>query len=372
MPDAAADSGSTTPADAGATTAPAADATETTATPSPEASLSASASIPHGTTASTAPEGDEIDAEWDEFNKTAGETTATADPKDGSTKADDADADNDDDDTATVKLSDDDRQAIKRHQLDPDEIEALRNLKPESRQRWIANLDKRAKFTDDLQRQLREARGEKPDDGNDAADDDGAEGDNATRDTIAGAAKDDELEAAVQALHDEFEPYGFAGVGENLRNAFKHVAARQQAAIAPVQSVLQKVLGRLMNQDIESAFEKLELPDGIDKSDEKVRKQLLDEANLLLNGSFDFDKFNYAHAIPRAAQTLFHKQQQARQQAQAKRQKRESLRGTAEPVTRPASARPPMEDDDAFDEAYLKAQSTGDTATLERLRRGGG
>jgi hypothetical protein len=318
------------------------------------------------TTASDADE--DIDSEYAEFKG----TTTKAKPAQAASSDDDGDADNGDDDAdddgdAVDTLSDDDKQTIKRHGLDPDEIAALRALSPESRKKWIGNLDKRAKFTDDLQRQLAEIQGGKKPaaEAADGDDDDDAQANNAGADDDG-----DPINAATKEFADAFEPYGFTGLDAPLKKAFGAMAAQQKQAFAPIQKLLGAVLDRYTAEDQDAAFAALELPEGVDKTDAKIRKQILAEADLLLNGNFDFQKFNYRHAIPRAAQSVFNKQIQTAEKARKDRERRQALRGTAEPSTRAPSSKPVIDDDDAFDDEVLAAMKSGNTKKLEQLTAG--
>jgi hypothetical protein len=361
---------SESPAGATAATPASAAAPETPATTAPASSAAPETSDiveeqqqPETPAQQQADDVDDIDAEYEEFAKSQGEDGATQAKKEDPQAGDNAD----EPDADAADLSDTDREAIKRHGLDPDDITTLRNLTPDSRKRWIANLDKRAKFTDDvqkqnheLQQQLRELQGKKPGDGDNADD---QQGKDARADQQQRPAAPAEFDAAWKGVEESFEPFGFGEAVKPIRGAIESMG---QSITKGVQQQMAPIFARLMNDDIAAGFDKLELPEGVDKNDPKVREAIKKEADTLLSGSFDINNFNYRHAIERAGVNIYQSKIQQAEKARKDRERRASLRGTAEPSVRTPGVAPKLSDDD-FEDAALDAVLKGDSRRLEQI-----
>jgi len=350
-------------APAPAQTAP---ATEAAATPTPQAAVTEQQPKPETPVTET----DSDDVDYEEWNKGQQATT----PKDPSAPEPPDGEESDEEGQPPVgELSDTDKQAIKRHGLDPDEIAALRSLSPQTRAKWIANLDQRAKYTDTLQQQLRDLQGKKPADGDPA--DQTTEQQPAAQNQQQPTAPAD-FDAAWKEVEDNFGEYGFGDAVKPIKTAitsYANQAARTAIAQAIEQQLgpaLGKILGRIHTDDQAAAFESLELPEGIDKADKAVRDAILKEAETLLSGGFDIQNFNYRHAIPRAAINLYQKQLAAVEKSRKDRARRDSLRQTAEPSVRTPSTAPKLSDDEFEDEA-LQAVLNGDAKKLEQLQAAG-
>lgn len=125
-------------------------------------------------------------------------------------------------------------------------------------------------------------------------------------------------------------------------------------------------LDRLQNDDIEAAYNSLELPEGIDKNDPVVREQIINEASRDLQGRVDLVKNNFRHAIPRVAAQLFAKQHATADKQRVVAQRSRALRGSPERGGRAPTTRPVLSDDER-DDAIIKGRMAGKSlAAIER------
>lgn len=229
-------------------------------------------------------------------------------------------------------LTEADKQVLKRFQLDEGDVQAMPAA---ARSKFLRNLEDRARFTDTLQQEVTAFKK-------------GGQQQQAPQQQPAESGIPDDVWKPLE------EFYGADGV-KPLRAAMdRHVSA----AIQPYQQINNQLAIRIIHDDIEAAFEKLELPEGVDKSDPAIREKILAEADVLLRSQFDLQKFNHRHAIPRAASSLFHQQQAAADKARKAQQQKQALRGSVDPGTRvPTQAAPVTEE--VLEERWLEADRKG-------------
>lgn len=94
---------------------------------------------------------------------------------------------------------------------------------------------------------------------------------------------------------------------EQFRGPVRAELAPLQQTIEVQHKLLSDMAQRMYVDDLDAAFDKLELPEGVDKSDQQVRQNILELAFAGMQG-FSFSQRSLRSAISQAATSLYHQQ----------------------------------------------------------------
>lgn len=222
----------------------------------------------------------------------------------------------------TPSLTPEESAIVKRYGLEPADIPAM---SADARSRFLRNIDQRAKHHDALMQSVQR---------NQPAQQPPVQGQQQTQTT----GPDDPWESVAGF-------YGEEGTTP-IRTAFERSMER---AVAPAMQFNQQLAARMVNDDIERSIEKLELPEGIDKTNPEIRQKLIDAAKGFFgaNGeSFDLVSNNFTHAMPKAAASLFLKEMSAAQVKAKADRARKALMGSPSRGSQIPTTRSPQTEED--------------------------
>lgn len=256
--------------------------------------------------------------------------TAKARPDEQETPADGLDAE------TPPAFSPEESAIVKRYGLEPGDIPPMSEA---ARTKFIRNLEQRAAHHDALQNQLRTNPAQQPP----------LQGQSQNQASAQQNQPDDPWESAKTF-------YGEEGIAP-LRTAFDRSVER---AVAPSNQLSQQLAIRLINEDVERSIKELELPEGIDRDDPEIRKQLVEAAKGFFgpNGElFDLAANNFMHAMPKAAASIFNKQMLAAQAKAKTERTKKALLGSPSRGSQPPTSRAPLTEEDR-ENAWLKEHQT--------------
>lgn len=237
-----------------------------------------------------------------------------------------------------AKLTDDDRHLLKRHHVPERLVESMTD---DERADLLGNLKKQSDYIADLQR-----RAPKQADGNEDEAKSGANQEGQQQQPPQRAKREkSEAEPLWKSASDYF---GDEHAG-NVRKAvethvneqlgdfeqlvvqnFNALEERIAKAVKPLNDMVRDLAARLEQDDIEAAIEALELPEGVDKRTEEVRKRLLDAA--IAKGVHPL-KSSYRALIPQVARELYDKEIKAAERVRREQRGRELERGSPTKTT---------------------------------------
>lgn len=264
---------------------------------------------------------------------------------DGKAAADDEDED--DDEIAPDKVLGKKTLALlKRHHVPAKVVAAMQ---PDDREEFVESLRQTTRTISELQRA--KAQRER----------DGGEGLIDGADERAGGSEAPPTREAEESWKQAAGYFGEEHVG-HVRNAVtKTVKAEASRAVqqanAPLVRVLTQLLQRIEREDIDSTIEKLDLPEGVDKTSKRVRKAILahvhenfPEVDLLDN--------SYRKLIPKAASALYADKQREADLARRRADRRKLLSGLPETASAASQQLKPTTMKDREDR-YFAGQKRG-------------
>lgn len=208
--------------------------------------------------------------------------------------------------TQPIGLTDSEKTLIKRYGLDESDLsDVLPTLKPESRQKFLANLERRAKHHDELTAKLNQPAPAAPATPPPAA-------------QVTQATEQQTAQATADAWAKLEDTYGADYVAEH-RPAFQQVVDQQvQQAIAaieqryaPLNAYVQAQMRSQFEADRDAGFAEMQLPSNIEATPE-IRERVFALAKTLVQqgGGYNptVEAQSLKHAIPVAAASLFHKE----------------------------------------------------------------
>lgn len=220
---------------------------------------------------------------------------------------------------ATPAISPLEANLLKRFHCPPATAKAYSLMSQDERAEFIGDLERRQAFTDKL---LRE-RGKAP--------------------TAPAAGDPNAPPAAAPTVDDFWKPIAdFYGqeAADPLRKAVMNtfeagVQNHLAQAVQPLAEEHVQMREFLLEQMRDTAIDAVAVPDGIDKNDPAVRKQLEDAMLADLKGRFDWRQNNFKHSATRVVSQLFSKQLAAAAAQKKQQQATRALRGTPDSTTRP-------------------------------------